>query len=188
MIRIQATTRSDQSGVALITGLIFLVLLTIIGVTAMQTTMLEERMAGNLRDENLAFQAAEAGLRAGEKYLEGATVGPFLTVKNSTGLYQPALSSTTEWWETADIWTAAASRAYITPLTGVATLPRFIIEDMSFQTKCTNAGCVNIPLPKTPGGSLKMGAVNETGLYRVTARGTGGTDQATIVLQSYFRR
>lgn len=181
-------SRAAQSGVALITGLIFLVLLTIIGVTAMQTTMLEEKMAGNLRDENLAFQAAEAALRAGESYLQGAAVGPFLTVKNAAGLYQPALSSTTEWWETSDIWTAAASRAYTGTLSGVASPPRYIVEDVSFRTKCTNAGCVNIPLPKTAGGSLKFGAVADIGLYRITARGTGGTTETTIVLQSYFRR
>ncbi len=189
MNRIQTASRTAQSGIALITGLIFLVLLTIIGVTAMQTTMLEEKMAGNLRDENLAFQAAEAALRAGESYLQGATVGPFLTVKNSTGLYQPALSATTEWWETADIWTAAASRAYTGTLSGIATAPRYIVEDVSFKTQCTQPGfCQNIPLPKIPGGSLKFGPVPDIGLYRITARGTGGTNETAIVLQSYFRR
>ena len=60
---------SRQRGVVLVTGLIFLVILTLLGVTAMQTTILEERMAGNLRDENLAFQAAEAALREGELFL-----------------------------------------------------------------------------------------------------------------------
>jgi type IV pilus assembly protein PilX len=60
---------SRQRGVVLIISLIFLVLLTIIGVTAMQTTLLQERMAGNMRDLNLAFQATEASLRAGETWL-----------------------------------------------------------------------------------------------------------------------
>jgi Tfp pilus assembly protein PilX len=57
-------------GAVLITGLILLVAMTIIGVTAMQTTVLEERMAGNLRDYSVAFQAAEAGLQAGISYLD----------------------------------------------------------------------------------------------------------------------
>lgn len=55
-----------QRGVALITSLIFLVLLTLVGVTAMQNTTLEEKMAGNNRDRNVAFQAAEAALRDAE--------------------------------------------------------------------------------------------------------------------------
>ena len=173
---------------ALITGLIFLVLLTLIGMTAMQTTMLEEKMAGNLRSENLAFQASEAALRAGESYLQGITVGPFLDAKNAKGLYMPALSDTTEWWEIADIW-VDGSRAYGTKPPGVDHTPRYIIEDVSFKTKCTQPGfCQNIPLPKTPGGSLKLGAVPDVGLYRITARGTGGTDDSVVMLQSYFRR
>ncbi len=60
---------SRQRGAVLMISLIFLVLLTIIGVTAMQTTLLQERMAGNMRDLNLAFQATEAALRAGEAWL-----------------------------------------------------------------------------------------------------------------------
>ena len=55
-----------QSGAVLAISLIILLLLTIIGLTATQVTGLEEKMAGNLRDRNLAFQAAETALRAGE--------------------------------------------------------------------------------------------------------------------------
>ena len=124
MNRDRTTSRRTQSGMALITGLVFLVLMTIIGVTAMQTTMLEEKMAGNLRSENLAFQAGEAALRAGESYLQGATIGPFLTAKNAAGLYQPTLSATTDWWEIADTW-EDGSRAYGTKPPGVDNTPRY---------------------------------------------------------------
>jgi type IV pilus assembly protein PilX len=50
-------------------ALIILLLMTIIGTVAMRSTTLEERMAGNTRDMNLAFQAGEAALRAGEGWL-----------------------------------------------------------------------------------------------------------------------
>ncbi len=58
--------RRQQSGAALVVSLIFLVILTLLGLTAMQTGILEERMAGNTRDRNLAFQAAEAAMRDAE--------------------------------------------------------------------------------------------------------------------------
>ncbi len=51
-----------QRGAALAVALVFLVVLTIIGVTALRTTTLEERMAGNLQEHTRAFQAAEAGV------------------------------------------------------------------------------------------------------------------------------
>ena len=54
--------RSEQ-GAVLVTGLIFLVVLTLLGVAAMSINSMEERMAGNSRDLNIAFQAAGSGLR-----------------------------------------------------------------------------------------------------------------------------
>lgn len=51
-----------QQGVTLIVAMIFLAILALLGVTAAQTTQLEERMAGNTRDRDLAFQATEAAL------------------------------------------------------------------------------------------------------------------------------
>ena len=63
-----------QSGAVLIISLIMLLLLTIIGVTAIQTTLLEEKMAGNMREQNIAFQAAESALRSGET--DTATIAP----------------------------------------------------------------------------------------------------------------
>ena len=52
-----------ERGAVLIVALLFLVMLTLLGVTAMTGTTLEERMAGNARDNAVAFQAAEAALR-----------------------------------------------------------------------------------------------------------------------------
>lgn len=58
-----------QTGAALITGLIFLVVLSMIGVTAARMSTLEERMSGNTRDRSLAMQAAEMALRDAESDL-----------------------------------------------------------------------------------------------------------------------
>ncbi len=58
-----------QQGFVFVTGLVFLVVISLLGVTAMKTATLEERMAGNLRDRNLALQAAEMGLRYAEQHI-----------------------------------------------------------------------------------------------------------------------
>ena len=52
-----------ERGAVLIVALLFLVMLTMLGITAMTGTTMEERMAGNARDNSVAFQAAEAALR-----------------------------------------------------------------------------------------------------------------------------
>jgi type IV pilus assembly protein PilX len=53
----------NEKGVALLTSLIFLVVLTILGLAGMRSTTMQERMSGNLRDQSVATQAAEAALR-----------------------------------------------------------------------------------------------------------------------------
>lgn len=59
----------SESGAALITSLIFMSILTVLGMTTLGTSILESRMAGNSRDRVLAFQAAEMGLRDAELYI-----------------------------------------------------------------------------------------------------------------------
>ena len=51
-----------ERGAALVTSLVILVILTLIGVSALRNVTLSERMSGNLRDTNIAFQAAESCL------------------------------------------------------------------------------------------------------------------------------
>lgn len=51
-----------QRGIALVIALIFLLVLTILGVTVMSTASLEGRMAGNTQETNRAFQGAESAL------------------------------------------------------------------------------------------------------------------------------
>jgi len=56
-----------EHGMALILALIFLLVLTILGVGAMQNTLLQERMAGNYAERNQAFQMAELAVRSVER-------------------------------------------------------------------------------------------------------------------------
>ena len=63
-----------QTGAALITGLIFMVVLTLVAMAGMRTTLMEQRMATNARNRDMAFQAAEAALREGIAKLRGGTI------------------------------------------------------------------------------------------------------------------
>jgi len=66
MTNFQIVIKQKQKGSALIIGLTILVIMLIIGTAGMRTTIMEEKMAGNARDLNNAFQAAEGGLVDGE--------------------------------------------------------------------------------------------------------------------------
>ncbi|KAF1698310.1 pilus assembly protein [Pseudoxanthomonas jiangsuensis] len=64
-------TRQGQQGAALYVALMMLILLALIGIVGMQVAGLQERMAANYLNTNLAFQTAEADAREHECYLEG---------------------------------------------------------------------------------------------------------------------
>ncbi|MES1925397.1 PilX N-terminal domain-containing pilus assembly protein [Salinisphaera sp. T31B1] len=60
-------------GFVLITSLIFLVVITLLAVSALNSSTLQERMSSNLREKSRARQAADAGLRHAERRLGSAT-------------------------------------------------------------------------------------------------------------------
>lgn len=62
----KGVTIQAQRGMALFVSLMFLLLLTIVGVAAMQNASMQEKMAGNTKLKNESFQYAEAALREGE--------------------------------------------------------------------------------------------------------------------------
>ena len=51
-----------QRGAVLVTSLVFLVILTLLAVTSMSTTTMEERMSASSQEINRAFQTAETGV------------------------------------------------------------------------------------------------------------------------------
>ena len=73
-----------QRGVILIVGLILLFLVTLVGLSGMRDTLLQERMAGNSRDRDMARQSAEAGLRNAESTLASVTA-PWTTDAPAVG-------------------------------------------------------------------------------------------------------
>jgi len=63
----RVTSLHHQTGAALLISLILLLVLTFLGISSMQTTTLEERMAANQKDYYLAFEAAEYALVVAEE-------------------------------------------------------------------------------------------------------------------------
>ncbi len=178
--------RCRQHGVALVMAMVFLLILTLIGVTAMSTSSLEEKMAGNLQDKNSAFQAAESALRVGEALIRSWAVGaePDFTL-NTAGYYEPAAAGSTPVWGTVDWKTGCGAAVICLPansISGVKTQPRYIIEKLGDVTASGTGGSLVAGFAAPAAGS------NAGARYRVTAHGTGGTNAAVAELQSVYRK
>lgn len=167
-----------QEGVALFIALVILLIITVLGISGLQTTTLEERMAASARDRDIAFQAAEAALVQGEAFVQGLAVTDLVQFDaNTDGLYRPQTGTTQDWWETVD-WVNDANLPTVgVAIDGVAAQPRFIVE---YQTRVL-AGDDSLNISNV-GGSV--GA--PTDIFRITAYGTGGSARANVMLQATF--
>lgn len=108
---IQPLTSKRQHGAALVVGLVLLMVLTILGISGMNTATLELTMASNTQFQNDAFQAAETGidLAIANSQLGAAISGPGIPLAPRT---LPDGSSTTEALTTFQLATPVPDRAF----------------------------------------------------------------------------
>ncbi|MGH8488991.1 MAG: pilus assembly PilX family protein [Gammaproteobacteria bacterium] len=171
--------RKTETGAVLVVSLVFLLVLTLIGLTGMQVTSLEEKMSGNMRDRNLAFQAAESALRAGEMFV---TLPTLPTFSCASGLYSwndvncDGTREDAQIWDSSSDWSGSFSRVTYSSgtLASTSPAPAYIIEQM--------------PAVAESGDSLEAGVAKDSQYYRVTARATGGTTDAVVLVQSLYKR
>ena len=201
MRSIEIKHSNRQRGSALIVSLVILLIMTIIGVQSISSTSLEEKMAGNYRSSQLSFQAAEAALRQAEEFIENTTFNlPHMQVNasdsdfsanctnglcfNGSGSFALECSannpSSPPWKDFTNIWDGAKHRSFSGSMPGVSTLPKYIVE-----FRCCVPADLNVA-PDPSNGYCANGEWAE--MYRVTALGYGGTDQARTMLQSTFKK
>jgi type IV pilus assembly protein PilX len=163
-----------QSGMTLVVSLVILIALTMLGVTSMQSTRTEVAMAGNLREANITFNAAEAGLRAAEDYVNNTVATAFFN-DPSIGLYDELDND--PFYNVSSTWDASQTAS--TSLPYVLEQPRFIIHYLGDRSQ-NEVGAVNI-------GGYGSGQPGLTiSNFRITARGTGQSGNTYRMVQSYF--
>ena len=178
-------TRKHQTGASLIVSLMLLIVLTLLGLSGMQSTVMQERMSNNVRDKGMAFQAAESALRSGESWVKDQKIPTrgALTVQDGSSCsapcdlvdlndYSTMANENFSWWETH-------GRIYSgIPTTGtgkVASAPRFIVEEHSDQRdSLADPTDTSSPPVRT--------------LYRLTAMGVGGTTTAESMIETLYAR
>lgn len=172
-------TRNTQRGAVLVVSMLLLLVLTILAVGASQSTRLQERMAWNTRDVDLAFQASEASLRAAEKYIaETPSLTTCATPSSSTcKILQQGHFATFDLGQQSKEWWQTNGKPFGTDTTqevqGVTEEPRFVIEE--FQT---------VPFSLTVGHGAPPGKT----YYKSTAWSFGGTETSQAVVESVFSR
>jgi type IV pilus assembly protein PilX len=168
-------TPTRQRGAVLVTSMLLLLVLTIIGVTVMQMSRMQERMAGNARDVNLAFQAAEGALRNAEREVSSWPIRPISCSESPCEVWLEGSGTVSAENADEDWWATNGQEFSQETIEGLAEPPAAVVEELGFV--------------RTDGGVV-MGQEPPDGrdFYQVTARSTGGSGQADIVLQSTYTR
>lgn len=177
-------TQSGEQGAALVVGLFILLILTLIGVSGMQTTVQEEKMAGNARDYNLAFQAAEAGLIEAERRLEAMVALTDFAAGDPGHLTEgDTVDDTPSYYTDYTTWSSSNSPLKYIQATGdypfINSKPRIIIRKVTEQGSSANSTL-------TIGGYGERVAGEQLSIFKVTSRATGSTDGSQVILQTYY--
>lgn len=170
-----------NTGAALAISLVFLLVLGLLGLAAARVSVMQERMAGNVRETNQAFQSAESTLREIESRAralvsEGSTGGlGVIPLWTDLGLNQNdctlEIKADSDWsgWDDAP-WRTAPSTGndYL-----VIAMPSVV-----------DTGSGLIQPPCIPGEESSETATDE--FYLVVARASGPAGTGEVIVQSIY--
>jgi type IV pilus assembly protein PilX len=185
------TTNAPQEGFVLIVGLVILGLLTMLALSSMRDTTMQEKMAGASRDSGLAFQAAESALRDAENCITGTTAGCAFNATNDAHFNEadaafPAHNTLFN----ATTWATIDPPGNPTDLVGIPSKKKgdatdganYIIRQARTISGAADGG----------GGDAGTGDYSTSkekspqAIYEITARGTGASDAGQSVLRVYY--
>ena len=184
------TTNAPQEGFVLIVGLVILGLLTMLALSSMRDTTMQEKMAGASRDSGLAFQAAESALRDAENCITGTTTGCTFDASNDAHFAQDDIpgkpfpphntlfDATT--WNTIDPPGEPTALAGV-PADGV----NYIIRQASTVSGDAGGGK---GADVGTGDYSKSKEKSSQAIYEITARGAGASGAGQSVLRVYYRQ
>jgi type IV pilus assembly protein PilX len=177
-----------QSGIALLTALLILIMLTLLAVAMFRGFGLQQKIAGNVREKERAFQAAENALQYGEWWLSPGNPNP---PPQDTGIDCTTSSAN------ITVTTPADMRVCSTPLTNasdptswtgalVYTPPKMTVAaGGGVATDGNNNADINYTKsPLVYIAYLGLSPTNKEKLYSVTAAGFGGSSTSTAVVRS----
>lgn len=179
---ISTTAPGGVRGFVMIVSLLFLVVLTVLSISMFRSFGLQERIAGNTREKERAFEAAQSALRYGEWWLDqgnggtGSTCSGLMSATDPTqmqvcsnALANPALPPWATRADYAPPLMALAATGSSGGLTGSG-------KDINYYAK-----------PGLYVSYLGLDPLGKSQLYQVTAFGYGGSATAVAVVQSTYK-
>ncbi|MEM9101936.1 MAG: PilX N-terminal domain-containing pilus assembly protein [Pseudomonadota bacterium] len=167
----------SQEGAVLVTSLIILMLLTIIALSSMQSTVLQEKMTSAVSDGQLALEAAESALIDAEQFVRTLTdINGFISANPEDGLYNTGtapdpFSTSDNPWGTARIGKS---------IEGIIEPPKYYIEYLGeVRQETSNLTICGYDCNQLEGDVLA---------FRIYALGKGKTSNSKRILTSFYAK
>lgn len=176
---------ANQRGMVLLIAMIMMLLMTIVGLAAIRGSGLQEMMAGNMRDMQVRFQAAEGGAAAGEMTIRFGLPDDKLqkfdnTVKGFRRDLNIAPATPVFKWGDAE-WTANALAAPGSSW-NLPSTPQFAVEEIiipvGLESASTGSALDHASLDIQPEGKV----------YRVSSRYSDESSSGRVFIQTLYKR
>jgi Tfp pilus assembly protein PilX len=175
-------TSDSQTGVVLLSCLIFLTAITLLGLSASADTILQNKLSANLQETQRSRQSALSALLWAERWLvnlEGSA--PNICTESCEGLFlhnRGDLSSNPE-FENVSWWQEQGHEAGIDPFTGEH------VQSISSESITPPMWIIEF-LHESP--SVEDSSADGQSWYRILARGSGRTIASVSVIESIVVR
>ncbi|TVZ40118.1 type IV pilus assembly protein PilX [Alteromonadaceae bacterium 2753L.S.0a.02] len=168
---------AKQNGATLAVTLVLLLIVSVLGISAVQMSLVEEKMSGNLRDKHIAFEAAETALIRAEATLDEILEYSTPTYDGSSGIWIYGGPGGINWWiANSDSWWVANSESVV-PNSLQSSAPQYIVEERAVSQRGEDLKVGNGEIPQA------------RYYYQITARGYGGSSDTRVHLRTtYIKR
>ncbi|WHZ09780.1 MAG: Type IV fimbrial biogenesis protein PilX [Burkholderiaceae bacterium] len=179
--RQSAAGPAAQRGIALVTSLLMLIVMTLLALSMFRSIGLDESIAGNTREKQRSLQSAQSALEYGEWWLgqgNGGTGNTCTTVYNANTIANMQVCTNALASPTTLPWSARGD--YLPPTMTVA-------SGGGVVSSGGNVGDVNYyAKPSLYIQYLGLDPTGKAQLYQITGAGYGGSANGASVVQSTY--
>jgi len=170
--------RKKQSGAVLIISLIILLIMTILVLSGIQSTLMQQKMTSAIRDTHISLEIAESGLLDAEKMIENLTSIAVFT--GTGGLYSE--NNGPEDVFSDDIWTDNLTISATTKITDAGLVSRYFVEYLGLLNLDEDLSTLNqTGYGETTGGGDIHG-------FKIVSRSVGRDGNTEKIVIGYYAK
>ena len=163
-----------QSGTVLIVSLMILISLTLLVLSATQSTLMQEKMTSAMRDAHISLEVAESGVRDAEEMIDALTSVTGFSDAGSGGMYSEG-NGPADLFDDS-VWSSTLTNAATGQISGLVS--RYFVEYLGLFSVGDSLSNINVGEKKSTNGDVHG--------FKIVARSVGRDGNTERVIVSYY--